>query len=233
MPSLAVQPPAVTMTVLKVPAATSEAAFRMAWAGPAQKPRTSQPVAASSPAISAAALAKLPPPRWFMSPHASSQQSMTYSMSVFSRPAFLTAYSMARTEEALDTMFSSMTWLDRLTSMSWAFLTQPTSLFMWYSGSACSSFTCFSISSIETPSLKRPSTDGATTSFFKMASLCAATKSLDSLTRSKTSHACIRSRNSSCGMISPKGPTRLALGSFLSHQGCSMAASSSGVTLPM
>ncbi|MEI3423626.1 MAG: hypothetical protein V8Q85_00640 [Christensenellales bacterium] len=49
----------------------------MAWVGPAQKPRVSHPVALFRPAISAAAFAKLPPPRWFISPQASSQQSIT------------------------------------------------------------------------------------------------------------------------------------------------------------
>ena len=77
IPSLAVQPPAVTTTFLNVPALTSEAAFSSACAGPAQNPLVSDPVAFTRPAISAAALAKLPPPLWFMSPQASSAQSIT------------------------------------------------------------------------------------------------------------------------------------------------------------
>ena len=103
----------------------------MAWAGAAQKPRASEPVALGRPAISAALLAKLPPPRWFMSPQASSAQSTTYSTSSLAMPAFFTAERRAMTELALLTRFSCMTWAERFTSMSWARLTQPTSWPLW------------------------------------------------------------------------------------------------------
>lgn len=57
--------------VLPAPLATMQAPAMTAFTGPAQKPRTSHPLAWVQPAISATALAKLPPPRWFMSPAAS------------------------------------------------------------------------------------------------------------------------------------------------------------------
>ena len=50
-------------TLLNVPAFTKEAAFNNACAGPAQNPLVSDPVAFTSPATSAAAFAKFPPPR--------------------------------------------------------------------------------------------------------------------------------------------------------------------------
>ena len=90
IPNLAVHPPAVTATHLYAPDLTSAAASISACVGAAQNPLASDPVALDSPAISAAALAKFPPPLWFISPHASSAQSITYSTSDFSIPAFLT-----------------------------------------------------------------------------------------------------------------------------------------------
>ena len=77
--------------------------------GPAQNPRESEPVAFISPATSAAAFAKFPPPRWFISPQASSAQSITYSISPASIPVFLTAYNKASTLVALLIMFSCIT----------------------------------------------------------------------------------------------------------------------------
>ncbi len=85
------------------------AASTSACAGPAQNPRLSEPEAETRPAISAAALAKLQPPRWFISPQDSSQQSMTYSTSAFAMPAFSTPESRARPEDALETIFSCIT----------------------------------------------------------------------------------------------------------------------------
>ena len=128
MPSFAVAPPDVTATVLYAPDATSAAASTMAWAGAAQNPRQSEPVALFSPAISAALFAKLPPPRWFISPQASSEQSITYSTSSLFIPELATAVSRASTQDALYAMFSSITWADRLGSISWALITQPASL---------------------------------------------------------------------------------------------------------
>ena len=91
IPSFAVQPPAVTATHLYAPDFTNAAASISAWVGAAQNPLASDPDALTSPATSAAAFAKLPPPLWFMSPHASSAQSITYSTSAFSIPALRTA----------------------------------------------------------------------------------------------------------------------------------------------
>ena len=68
MPSLAVHPPAVTTTVLYAPDLTSAAASISACVGAAQNPLASDPVAFTRPATSAAAFAKLPPPRWFIAP---------------------------------------------------------------------------------------------------------------------------------------------------------------------
>ena len=70
---------------------TNAAASISACVGAAQNPLASDPDALTSPATYAAAFAKLPPPLWFMSPHASSAQSITYSTSAFSIPALRTA----------------------------------------------------------------------------------------------------------------------------------------------
>ena len=59
------------------PALTNADALIKACVGAAQKPRRSEPVALVNPTTSAIALAKFPPPRWLMSPHASSEHSTT------------------------------------------------------------------------------------------------------------------------------------------------------------
>ena len=103
---------------MKAPALTKEQASTIAWLGPAQKPLASDPVALTRPAISAAALAKLPPPLWFISPQASSEQSITYSTSSFDIPAFFTAYNKDKTAVALFTRFSCITSEFKFTSIS-------------------------------------------------------------------------------------------------------------------
>ncbi len=77
MASLARAPPATTTTRRNVPARMWDAACRRPCIGPAQNERVSLPVAPARPHSSPIALAKLPPPRWFASPQASSDVSMT------------------------------------------------------------------------------------------------------------------------------------------------------------
>ena len=77
IPSLALAPPATTRTFLYTPAFTKADAFIKACVGAAQNPLRSEPVALVNPTTSAIAFAKFPPPRWLISPHASSEHSTT------------------------------------------------------------------------------------------------------------------------------------------------------------
>ncbi len=77
IPNFAEAPPATITTFLYVPAFTNDAALINEWVGAAQKPLRSEPVAFIAPDASAIALAKFPPPLWFISPQASSEHSIT------------------------------------------------------------------------------------------------------------------------------------------------------------
>ena len=109
IPNLAVEPPATTRTFLNVPAATSDEASITACVGAAQKPLVSDPLAFTRPANSAIDFAKLPPPRWFISPHASSEHSITYSISSGLIPFLSMQCKADKTPDALTTKFSNKT----------------------------------------------------------------------------------------------------------------------------
>ena len=64
MPSLPSAPPATTATRSYTPDSTSAPARIIAWIGPAQNAFTSDPLASVTPAASATALPRFPPPRW-------------------------------------------------------------------------------------------------------------------------------------------------------------------------
>ena len=74
MPSLARLPPPTTTTFSCTSAAMSAPPSTSACTGAQQNAFTSAPPALGSPAISAIAFARLPPPRWYRSPTASSPQ---------------------------------------------------------------------------------------------------------------------------------------------------------------
>ena len=155
MYSLGSEPPPSTATFWRTPEATMPAAVMTAAAGPAQKPRTSKPLALPQPAISATALAMLPPPRCMVSPTASSEHSTTKSMSPGVRPLFLIRWSRASTPLALQARFSSMTWAERFSSVSWARRQQPTTAPSRYRGRAPCFSTASAISAASCPASRR------------------------------------------------------------------------------
>ena len=136
MASFAVVPPATTTTRRNEPARMCEAACSRPCTGPAQKERTSLPVAPERPHSSPIAFAKLPPPLWLMSPQASSEVSMTYWMEAGSMPVRAMRLRSVYTAVAFELRFSSIACAPRFASVGCADLTQPTVLPSCTRGSA-------------------------------------------------------------------------------------------------
>ena len=232
MPSFAVAPPATMTTFSYTPACTRADASMRAWVGAAQKPLVSEPVAFTAPAASAMDLAKLPPPRWFMSPQASSEHSITYSMHAGSILFLSSRCLKASTPEAFTTRFSNIMWELRFMSMSWAFFTQATSFPPLYMASAPLLFTASSISDASSPSPSFFMSSSVKSPWLVSFSFTAPMKSLSILTSPKASAILSIPMNSSWGIISPILPC-LVPSVFLSCQGDSILPSSSGVMFPM
>ena len=233
IPNFAVHPPATTRTFLNVPAATNELASITACDGAAQNPLVSDPLAFTKPANSAIDLAKLPPPRWFMSPHASSEHSITYSISSGLMSCFAITCNAERTPDALTTKFSNITWAFKLGSISWALLTHPITLPSLINGSACWFLIASSIADWSAPSFNLSTNSSLISGWSAIFCFIALLNSCSSKTRSKTSTILIRPMNSSCGIISPYLPCLSAFGILWFVHGISISAKTSGLALPM
>ena len=220
IPSFAVAPPATTTTFLYTPAFTSDAADITECAGAAQNPLMSDPVAFTNPQLSAMALAKFPPPLWFMSPHASSEHSITYSTSAGEIPAFFIRCLAASTPDALTTRFSNITCDVRLRSTSCALFTHPTSFPSYSIGSECSLLTSSSITSNSSPDLKHARSCSVNIGSAFIFSTTISVNSFVSFTRSKASEIFIIAMNSACGCISPYFPYRDAFSILCLNHGC-------------
>ena len=136
MPSLANAPPATTATRSYTPDETSAPATTSAWIGAAQNALMSHPLASVMPVASAIALPRLPPPRWYRSPIASSPAPITYGIDVGSTPVAASRCRVACTAPALHARFSSSTWAVSDSSDSCAGANAPITSSPWNRGSS-------------------------------------------------------------------------------------------------